>query len=658
MMTRIKRSAWVLTLWIAAGPAAAADPGIHITGGSNVGFNWTLSDGAGFRWDIAGNGTVNDGTNDAYDGGMRLRVSNSEFSWGSSGRRSKDGREIEIGPWRRGSLSIWRRIYIDPKLGYCRWIDIFQNTSGGAQNVPLQYYSNMGSSIQTVQTTSGKAAVAKKDWGLVTGSSSSSRPAVAHVFASKGSTVKPTVQYTTNSDDLYYHMSLKVPAGKTVALCFFEAQRRPASAATAFLKAFNPARELQKVPAPLRRIIVNMGTATFTFGAIELPRSESHDLTVLRDDTEQHGEIVMERYAIRTFYGPIDLPADRVVGLFVPAAADPHVHAVLTDGQVIAGELTNGPLKFRLTNGALRSLPPAKVRAITYRLSTERPAVPKASPPMVLLRGGQRLTFVEEDVDTTFHTESGDLKLQAKDLSTIFLDTPEGGLHRVIFRNGSVLSGMLVAETLKMRLELGPTLQIPRQLAEKFVFGVRGEPNSRQIELTLRNDNTLYGRIAEDTFPIKTRLGTAKLSPGEIAQVEIVEGSLDRALVKLHNGTTVRGRLTNRVLRFEIMPGPTLPIFVGHITRIVCPAANGKRPVTRPTPAAIAPPVPSVGPRARLAELKARAAVLRKLRAVEAAKAAKARDDEVAAKARALRRRATTRPAARPTTRPATRPAR
>ena len=111
---------------------------------------------------------------------------------------------------------------------------------------------------------------------------------------------------TTNS--VYQEITLKLPARKTVALCLFQAQRRPISAAKKFLREFRPKRELSKVPPALRRIIVNMGGATLVLGNIDLPRHEKHDLAVLRNENELLGTILNDRFDLETFYGRLELP--------------------------------------------------------------------------------------------------------------------------------------------------------------------------------------------------------------------------------------------------------------------------------------------------------------------------------------------------------------
>jgi len=592
MMNSRNTVALGLALLVLAGGALGADKDLHIPAGRSVGWNWYVTDGAGFRWDINSYGTVNDGTNDAYDGGMQLQVNGSSYSWGSSGKLNKAGDEVEIGPWSRGSVKIYRRIYIDKKGGYCRWIDIFENTATSTQTLTLRYYSNMGGSTRYVYTATGQPNVTDKDWGCVTAYStgSTSRPCVAHVWATKGTKPanKPRFQYSKNNDSLYYHMTLKIPAKRTVALCLFEAQRRPYSAAQKFIKEFRPDREIQKIPPALRRILINMGGITLTLGSLELQRHEKHDLAVLRNSDELLGTIQNTNFVVETFYGKLDLPAEKVIGISASATGDSHVQVGLVDGQVLAGKFVNAPLKLKLVNGDEMSLPMAKLKTAAFRLSTTRPSEIPIRSPAIVLRSGQQLFFKPADLEPTFHTEYGDIKLNTDDLRNVHFDTAGGGLHRAVFRNGSVLSGLLEAEELSLGLALGPKLTIPRHLAHRLAFPGAAHDTAKLATVTLRNEDVLYGRIVDESLAVQTRFGKVTVTPATIQSMTFRPGMVGPVLIKLHNGTTVSGKLLPETINIQIAPGPKLPVFVGHITGITCPkpttAVGGGTTPKPPTP--------------------------------------------------------------------------
>jgi hypothetical protein len=567
------------------GGAAAAgekETGIHVSGSQRVGFNWYMTDGSGSRWDISSNGQVSDGTNDAYDGGMQLRMGGSYFASSSEGKLSKSGREVEIGPWVNGTIRVWRRVYIDGAVGYARWIDIYENTAGATADLKVQYYSNLGGTISTTTTTTGKQDLTDKDWGIVTADSTdSSRPAIAHVFTNRGSRTRPDVKFNRNQDDFNVSFDIKIPAGKTVAICQFEAQRQGSDQAVKFLKDFNPRHELDKVPADLRKLIVNMGGATLVMGNIDLPRHDKHDLAIRRNETEDEllGTILNERFDVETFYGKLELPAAKVAGISIPAADDPYVQVVLLDGQMVAGKLLNAPLRLRLTNGNEMSLPPENIQAATFALSPQRPAEIKISRPTLILRSGQQLAFRASDLDLRYQSLYGEVRLEADQLTRLDLDTPDGGLHRAVFRNGSVLSGLLVADALKLDLDLGLVLETRRQVLSQVLLPAEDIDASGLCEMTLRNEDVLFGQIADESLAVDTQYGKVTVSPSEIDELTVPqEAALGQVSIKLRGGTTVTGKFVGQAVTFQVEPGPKLPVFLGSIVQIKCPPPGKAAP--------------------------------------------------------------------------------
>jgi hypothetical protein len=598
----------------------AADKGIHIPSGRTVSGSWNTADGAGYQWNIyVAGGYVNGGSHNAYSSGMQLQVNSSGFSGGSSGRLSKDGSEIEIGPWRRGSVNIYRRIYVDKKIGYCRWIDIFENTSSSPQSLTLRYYNGMGISTRKTYTTTGGTTTNAKDWGIVTGYTSNSYSAVAHVFATKKAKIRPRFQWTRSNSTVYYHHTLKIPAKKTVALCLIEAQRRPFSSAQKFLTTFKVERELKRIPSALRKIIINMSGAMLTLGTLELPRNETHDLIVQRGGSELLGTLLNENYVIETLYGKLTLEAKQVVGLHSPANAGDRIRLAMTDGQIIVGKLLSGKIRLKLANGNEMSISADRIDTAAYKVSPNRPEEIAFRKPMIVLRGGQQLFFKTTDVDWTFHTQYGQVKLRPQDLREIVLDTPDGGLHRAIFANESVLSGLLVTDKLNVSLDLGPKLSVPRYLIQRFAFPNADYSGPDLAELTLKNEDILHGHITDKTLKIDTDIEQISVKRDEIAQISIPEEStVGHIRVKLHNGTRMEGTLVGKSIGFQIAKGANLPVYIGHLVRVTCPKPPKKpttkpvvKPVVKPTPVPV-PKIPDTAADSKTAKLRA---VLDKMKA-------------------------------------------
>ncbi len=558
-------------------PTASSQGGIHISGGRTTSPMWTVTDSHGYRWDIAGDGSVADGSNDAYDGGLKLQVNGTAFPSQPTARLNADGKEIEIG-WRYNNLNISRRIFVNTKAGYCRWIDIFENTTGNEITVSVRYYSNMGDSTSRTHTTSAGANMTAEDWGIVTaGTPSSSRPAIVHVFAARGAKFKPTFSFSQNSDSLYCNASISVPPNKAVALCLFEAQRRPYDQALKFLKDFDPAAEMRLVPAPLRKILLNMGGAEMLMlGGIELKRSEKSDLLVLRNGNEIHGRITNKEYLLRTDFGQLKIPAGAVIGLAGRSRVNNRVHLVMVGGQIIAGELTPGPVVIKLSDGTELKITPKGLSQATYRVSPEKPYKVTTSDALAVFRTGARLAFDAAEADLAFLTPHGVIKLSAGDLQFIEMDTPDGGLHRIIFSNGSTLAGLLTAERVRMKLKLAPavltegdsTLKISRRQLKRFVFPAGPAQSKNLARLTFRNTDVILGRFADAKLTVRGKVGPVTVASSKIAKIEFNVAAPGQVKLTTRDGTALAGKLDGDYVKFKIEPGPVLKIFTGHIKSI------------------------------------------------------------------------------------------
>ena len=540
---------------------------------------WNINDGKGYRWDIySQNGYVNSGSNSAYSTSMYLYMNNNNF-YSNARKVSKDGDELQIGPWNYNNMRVWRRIYVDKKVGYCRWIDIFKNTSGSDQTLTIRYNVNAGSSVKRIHTTRGEGKLTNKDWGCVTETSNAHQPSLVHIWGSRGAKNKPSFTVNQGNNSMQYNMTITVKAGQAAALCFFEAQRKPYSAAQKFLKSeFSLSREVSKIPRPLRKILVNITGPTATIGSLELPRHDKHDLAVTLGGNEFLGTIQNKTYEIETFYGKLTLDESRMIGLSVPDVNDDHILVGLADGQVVGGKLLNGPLKLKLTTGSVMSLPTSKIRTLAYRVSKAKPSEIIANKPAIVLRSGQQLFFRPSDANVRYLSEYAQWTINTENLRGIMFDTEEGGLHRIFFRNGSVLSGLVMDDTLELNLDLDKTLKIKRHLAKRFAFSGSQIDNAAQAVLSLRNDDILYGTIAEEQLDLKTTFGDAPVKPEQIKTITFMPRPIGKVKVVLKSGSTVEGQFPKgkKTLAFQIEPGPKLQVYIGHITQIEVPENYGK----------------------------------------------------------------------------------
>jgi len=586
---------------LAAASWAAGAEGIHLPAARQTTFTWVVTDKLGYRWDINGDGNVADGTDDAYDGGMRLLVNGATFDSQSTARLAARGTEVEIGPWRAGDLTVWRRILVNTRTGYCRWIDIFENASRAKVHLTLRYSSNMGESTQSVHTTSGKAQLGKDDWGVVTAASStgSSRPAIVHVFAAPNAEVRPTFHFTKGSDDLHTAASFDVGPGKAAALCLFQAQRRPYAEAVKFLKAFDPVREVRSLPAALRRILLNLpSTALLTVGGVELRRSEQADLVIPASGDEILGRIANQAFALQTEFGQVKLAPGELLGLAGGGVAG-RTFAFLTTGQVLVGQLLGEPVTVRMPGGTELKVPADRLVQAAYRITPDKPRQAAASGALLCLRGGSRLAFPGKGRTLAFLTAHGQLDLSADHLRSIELDTPEGGLHRAVFANGSVLAGLLTAPRVQMKTRKGLAVDVPRQRVERFAFAAGPVDSAKLAQIRLTNDDVLYGKLAEKTWTVRSKLGSVPVSCGNVLEADFSAAAPGRVKLVLRGGTKLNGQLASEAVGFEIQPGPVLKVHVTQIQSYRAAGREAEAEADEPPPDPPALPAGPIGPPTR-----------------------------------------------------------
>ncbi|KYF80688.1 hypothetical protein BE11_46005, partial [Sorangium cellulosum] len=164
MMKRtVMATAFGVTLAIAAAPRSAAAQC------SSAGPLQELIDGLGFRWDVGTDGVINDGSADAFDTGMRLRVDGVSFP-ASVRAAEMDERQLVHGPTLLGSLEITRKVYVPRDAGWARFLEILHNPTDGAINAVVRIETNVGADDGTTvtQTHSGDLEFTPADRWLAT----------------------------------------------------------------------------------------------------------------------------------------------------------------------------------------------------------------------------------------------------------------------------------------------------------------------------------------------------------------------------------------------------------------------------------------------------------------------------------------------------------
>ena len=547
--------------------------GLHIPQGKSINFDYNLTDGAGYLWNIQSYGSVGSGNNNAYSGGMYLHINGSNTQPRGQGWANEAGDEIETGPMPARNVSglqIYRRVKVYKDAGLARWLDIFQNTSGQAVTFTARIYTSFNWSVGRVLTNSGAATVGEKDWAFITESTAgpgNNVPNTLHVFGDKRSKLRPKVVVQPNNNTICLDYSLTVPGNSVVLLCHFESQNTSTETLTKDMQGLKMSRLLKDLPSRVRAMIANL-PGTWGLSDVELDRSESADSVILTDDDPIYGAIQNESYTVQTLLGALTLPAEKVIGMAAAPGEEEAVRFVLADGQVVCGRTPEAKIAIALPTGGKLEIPMAKIKSWSYRISKKRPDEPAPTGPAVILRTGDQLAFDPAATRLSFRTRYGVVPIQGNELLEIVLDNPSNGVHRAVFLNGSRLAGMLEPEKITLSLKLGQKLDVPRSLISRIRFATEEKPDDDLCQATLSNEDELMGNLVDPLITVATQYGTVDLKPDTIKAFQFTPSQPGRAAVLLWDGSVLRGQLKQEELTFAILPGPTLKIPLSQVVSL------------------------------------------------------------------------------------------
>ena len=544
----------------------AGKVGLHIARNKPVTFTRILNDGAGYRWDIQQYGSIGQGTNGAYSGGLCLYVGGSRLIFGGSGWSNAAGDEVEMGPMTRNNVRVSRRIKVYRDRGLARWLDIFENPTSQEVTVSVRIWSDMITTVRRTVTNSGKAGFTSEDHAFVTVVGVNSAPALMHYVCSPKSKLRPRV--TVQSDDINVYYTFKVPAGDARVLCYFEAQNRSADVLIKQMKAMRLGELLRDLPPSVKKRLLNMPSRS-GYGGVDLERSESNDLVYNTHGDPIFGTITNESFRLETLFGPMKLPAAQVIGLASAGGGDRQFRVLLSGGQIIAGRLADdAKVELKLPAGGTLRVPFAAVRQCAFRISKDKPDEAGFSGPLLILRTGDRLAFDPAGAGLKFRTRHGVVGLSPRDLLTVSLDQEANGVHRVTFLNGSRLGGFLEPNRVALTLKVGAKVTVARNLIAELQFAEEDKPDPTLDAVLLSNGDELFGRLAEERLTVTTRYGKVGFGPESIQEMSISRTHLGRVSFKLWDGSVLRGQYGRQTLAFRIRPGPALDIDMAQCLRV------------------------------------------------------------------------------------------
>ena len=547
----------------------------------NVQLPHNVSDAQGNQWMLYQGGWIQmQGNQPLYSQGAVLQINGSQVPHrGNQAKQDEKTGEILFENLNVGGFTVTRRVLIDKENAYARYIDVIKNNQQQEVTANVQIQSNFNFGVDQAQTINDPR---RKENQIAWAASNSNGRAVLEMYAGKGAKVIPSFNFQPGNTTVAGTMNIPIPGGKEVAIMHLHAVTGTPEQGAEFVAQLREGKILNSLPADLRKKIVNFVTAHGFIGDRELLRGELFDVVEIRGGDQVRGTLKDPTYRLTTFYGDVELPADRVVGMLNVGDFRPRQLLVTTEGEIFGGRLAKQTIDLELTSGQTTQIPIGQVTRVGYRKRADEPEEWTFNKPFVALRSGERVGVEAPAAPIDVVTRYGALKLEPKAIAAIVFQTEDHGVHEIHLTDGSKFAGLVAASEFEMKLAGATTTQpaggggggqsagAPSQVVKfpssaiariQFATPLDDVDPAETPTLDLANGDLLVGGLA-GSMKLHTAFDTLTLNAAEVKRLTrggADAGALD-VQVTLWDSSVVSGQLQDPTLKCQLASGVALAI--------------------------------------------------------------------------------------------------
>ena len=410
---------------------------------------YATRDDAGTVLHVNADGSLNDGQGDLFDAGAQLFVGNNFQYAPDIPQAAFDARrgELLFPPMPASGLSVSRRVAVDARAGWWRYVETFENPGQAAVRTQVRVRFDLCGAVQNVEHVADE----RRDGRPLGVAVFDGDDGIAILGAGRGparSAARPQFNVEPGGDSVDVVYDVEVPARKTVSIVHVVAVRPGANEAANFLRSVKDADVLRGLPPEVLRTLGNFSVADRLIGDVEILRGELFDVVELRGGDVYKGTLREKAYQVQTPYGLVELPAERVVAMVTLGQYKPTQLVVTADGEVFGGTLKAETVRLELSGGHVTAVPLASVRRLGYR---RRPGeAEELHPPpgraLVMLRAGDRIAVEPPQSPLVVATCYGTLKLDPRSVASVAFQSDSHGVHEIRLVDGSRFAGVVAQE--------------------------------------------------------------------------------------------------------------------------------------------------------------------------------------------------------------------
>ncbi len=384
--------------------------------------------------------------------------------------------------------------------------------------------------------------------------------AVAEVFAGKNTKNPMRIEWQNGNNVVSGTIQLTIPAGKEVAVAHLHAIQPTQDAAATWVRNLKESDILKSLPHDIRKLIVNFAGTQGMIGDVEILRGDLLDVVELKSGDQLKGTLKENAYDLTTFYGPVSVPVDRVIGLLNVGQFRPRQLVVTVDGQIFGGTLKKETMDLQLSSGQLTQIPLSQVSRVGYRKRADEPEEWTFEKPIVLMRTGERIGVKMPAGPIDCQTRYGRLSLKPEQIAAVVLQSEDTSVHEFHLIDGSKFTGLLSADAFDMKLDAAAgapeqSVKFPVSSIARLQFTAKAvEPDDTTPTIRLANEDQLVGTITGQ-LKVDTAFDTIQINASEIrSMVHAKEGSVDVQVV-LWDGSSLSGQLQELELPCQLAGG-------------------------------------------------------------------------------------------------------
>ena len=527
----------------------------------------SFADNTGTQWMIQNYGQFQQqGNTPVYSQGAMLQIGGQYPRTNNQARIDEKTGELVMENMPVGNVSITRRILMNKEEGYIRYIDVFKNTTNQDQTVNMTYQTHTNYGVQMANMLADPK-VKNQNIAWIAQTHANNR-VVVEMYGGKNAKSVPTFNYQQGNNSIQLAYAPTIGGGKEIALMHFHYTTHSIDSGEKFVLNMKESAVMASIPPAIRKLIVNFRGGENFIGDYEILRGEVLDVVELRTGDQLRGNIKEPSFKLQAFYGAVELPIDKVIGMINAGEFRPRQLIVTKDGEVFGGTLNKEKITLELSSGQLTEIPISQISRFGYRKRAGEPEEWTFEKPIVLMRTGDRIAMRPLEKDISIATRYGLLLLKPTAVAAIDFQAEEHGVHQIYLTDGSKFAGLVQADAFEMKLAGEGPEQIVKFPASSIrrlqLTGKIDDPDEEQPSLGLANEDRMVGALV-GALKLDTAFNTIALSAGEIKRMAHTEGSPTDVQVTLWDDTTVSGQLQEQEVTCRLNSGVEIRVPVALV---------------------------------------------------------------------------------------------